>query len=151
MANLQSRVAKAVQTNKGTSFWRTFTLTSSAILNSAATNLTSPATGDLLPEYREEAIDLWLDLEPESLVPVWWPRESQDGEPLLLRLRVQSFRWSLLRAVESFETSAFDSAKSLKGSDSAMPAATSSRPRLVLRSLRQFLSALPPDSTPTPD
>lgn len=45
MSNLRNRVASAVQLKAGTSFWRKFVLTSSAILNSAATDLTGPVFG----------------------------------------------------------------------------------------------------------
>ena len=110
-----------------------------------------PATGELLPEYQEEASDLRLDLEPESLVPEWWPRENAQGQPLSPRLRQQSFRWELLQAVQSMEASDSASAKPPKASASATPAARSSMPHLVLLSLRQFHSALPQDDNPIPD
>lgn len=50
MPNLQSRIKKAVVKAAGSSFWKTFILTSSNVLNSAATDLTSVASGDLVIE-----------------------------------------------------------------------------------------------------
>lgn len=50
MANLPNRVYKAVNKAAGTSFWQTYILTSSNILNSAATDLTGTVVGDLIVE-----------------------------------------------------------------------------------------------------
>ena len=112
-----------------------------------------PTTGELLPEYEDEASDLHLNLD-ENLVPEWWPRENDQGQPASPKLRMLSFRWQLQEAVqvlEDLEASESASAKPPKGSGSATPAERSSMPRLVLLSLRQFHSALPQDDAPTPD
>ena len=50
MGNLAKRVQHKVVKAAGSSFWKTFILTSSNILNSAATDLTSVASGDLIIE-----------------------------------------------------------------------------------------------------
>ena len=50
MPNLKNRVKNAVVKAAGSSFWKIFVLTSSNILNSAATDLTSVASGDLIIE-----------------------------------------------------------------------------------------------------
>mgnify|MGYP001589930759 CR=1 FL=1 len=116
--------------------------------------IADPKTGELLPEYQDEGEDLRLNLDPETLVPAWWPQEDGQGRQLLPRRRLQSFRWSLLQSVqalESWEASESASARPPKGSGSATPAVRSSRPRLVLRSLRQFRYELPPESIPTLD
>ena len=105
-----------------------------------------PKTGELLPEYQDEAEDLRLNLEPETLVPAWWPHENPQGQPLSPKLRMQSFRWSLQEAVEAWASEALP-----KDSDSATRTARSSTPHLVLRYLRQCLSALPQDEAPIPD
>lgn len=57
MGNLSSRVQKHVERAAGQSFWKTFILTSSDILNSAATDLTGAATGDLIIEKVVMATD----------------------------------------------------------------------------------------------
>ncbi len=50
MPNLANRLKTKVIKAAGSSFWKTFILTSSSILNSAATDLTSVASGDLIVE-----------------------------------------------------------------------------------------------------
>lgn len=50
MPNLGERVKKKVTKAAGSSFWKTFALTSSNILLSAATDLTGAASGDLAVE-----------------------------------------------------------------------------------------------------
>lgn len=55
--NLKNRIKNSVVKAAGSSFWKTFILTSSNILNSAATDLTSVASGDLVIEQVVLATD----------------------------------------------------------------------------------------------
>src|SRR3990167_6921257 len=50
MPNLKDRIKRAVDRTAGKSFWKIFILTSSNVLNSAATDLTGVATGALIIE-----------------------------------------------------------------------------------------------------
>ncbi len=86
--------------------------------------------GSPKPEFEDE--DIWprglLDLDPGSLLPVWWPTEADEGpfEPLTYEERMVTFRTNL----ESFLSIA------VYGPD-------------IVKSSRPFLSTTPVEQIPS--
>ena len=104
--------------------------------------LLAQPNGQLKPEFQEwESL---LSLEPESLVPVWWPHEESNGRPLSSKERIVDFQ-------ETFTSLLSDSPRPSRVSDSASPAKPNLTPHSVLQSLLQLRSAVVPEITPTLD
>ena len=99
--------------------------------------------GSPKPEFGEWERDQLLDLDPGTLLPVWWPREHpEDGHILSHGERVESFREEL------------DNLLSLRRTDhtgSAPPTERILTPTIVLKSLRFLRSVYAPGDNLAPD
>ena len=104
--------------------------------------LVANSDGSLKPEFQEW--DLALELEAESLLPVWWPWEVE-GEPLSPQEREQNFRMSLDMFLTPPALPRPSSSVTSLASATASPTRPSLTGRAVLQSLLRLRSVVRPD------
>jgi hypothetical protein len=102
-----------------------------------------PESGSLKPEFEEEWESQVGPLEPESLVPAWWPeRPEEDPVPWTPRERARAFEADLL---------AYLTVPTSRASGSASPTRQNWTPQEILQSLRRLRSAVAPEPILTRD